>query len=170
MYEIIDQGHFETYGDINPDSYTWNIYPTELTYREDTAMYELPFDLSHVTLLGSDSHNEEVINRLQIRLNNTLIHAHSHDNCTSRGPDCVFFEYLSLNNGQIRDKMHQMYVDKYNNADNDEDREAWTTELDTLESTFESTVDMNEADANYTVYDYVAEYYEDYVEYRREFL
>ena len=75
MFESASDGSYTPYGGINKDSFEWKAYNTTVE-TNSFGLQEMKFDLKDVTLKGtSDSINpiEEVINRLQLRLNQTKI-------------------------------------------------------------------------------------------------
>ena len=75
MFEKRSSTSYEVYGTVNEDAFSWKSYSTKVI----TNLYgllELQLDLSDVTLKGTPDHltpQDEVINRLQLRLNSTKI-------------------------------------------------------------------------------------------------
>ena len=75
MYELKGTAEFSTYKDINENLYTWKHYET--SFKENSyGLKEIGFNLSDVNLKGTaDSLTpiSEVINRLHLRMNSSII-------------------------------------------------------------------------------------------------
>jgi len=91
MFETKENGTYVVYNNINENSFDWKIYNSSLD-RNPHELLEVKLDLKDVTLLGTEDFTKrmtEVINRFQVRVNETLIKFDAYQYCNSHNASCV---------------------------------------------------------------------------------
>lgn len=84
MFEVRKSTSYEVYGGVNADQFSWKPYENTVATNA-YGLQELRFNLSDVTLKGTPDHLEpqdEVINRLQLRLNTSKLQVDAYFECT----------------------------------------------------------------------------------------
>lgn len=98
MYETKKNASYLVYNStINPSTFDWKNYDPDVQFNSHSLL-EKRFDLSDITMVGTEDSMKsmvEVINRLQVRVNNTLIKYDAWYRCKTHNKTCKLTESKS---------------------------------------------------------------------------